>query len=317
MAAGHPLGHPGCGPGPAGGGGPADRHRPGGRRSLRLSRGPRPRHGHGRALRRVRSQCPRLRGRGPRHVRHERDRRHRYDVAAGRGSARARSDPTWKPGLRPSDVTLGHWPQSMDLSTVGGWLACRGAGQYSTALREDRGHGRGTGGGPGRRPGHPYRWDGTAGGDRSRPDPDVRRAPKVSSASSPAPPSGSTPYRRPSDVGPTASRHSPTDWKCAGGSCAGGPRRPCSVSTTTPRAPATSTSPTTASSSSSTRPTPAFSTPPWPWWRPSAPPAPPPPWTRDWWSAGWRIATTSRPWPLSTAPASWSTPSRSPPAGRR
>ena len=28
--------------------------------------------------------------------------------------------------------TLGHFPQSMDLSTVGGWLACRGAGQYST-----------------------------------------------------------------------------------------------------------------------------------------------------------------------------------------
>jgi len=28
--------------------------------------------------------------------------------------------------------TPGHWPQSMDLSTVGGWLACRGAGQYST-----------------------------------------------------------------------------------------------------------------------------------------------------------------------------------------
>ena len=29
-------------------------------------------------------------------------------------------------------VTAGHWPQSMALSTVGGWLACRGAGQYST-----------------------------------------------------------------------------------------------------------------------------------------------------------------------------------------
>ncbi|HMD45084.1 MAG TPA: FAD-binding oxidoreductase, partial [Acidimicrobiales bacterium] len=28
--------------------------------------------------------------------------------------------------------TAGHWPQSMDISTVGGWLACRGAGQYST-----------------------------------------------------------------------------------------------------------------------------------------------------------------------------------------
>ena len=29
-------------------------------------------------------------------------------------------------------VTLGHWPQSVALSTVGGWLACRSAGQYST-----------------------------------------------------------------------------------------------------------------------------------------------------------------------------------------
>ncbi len=29
-------------------------------------------------------------------------------------------------------ATVGHWPQSMALSTVGGWLACRGAGQLST-----------------------------------------------------------------------------------------------------------------------------------------------------------------------------------------
>ena len=29
-------------------------------------------------------------------------------------------------------LTLGHWPQSMALSTVGGWLACRSGGQYST-----------------------------------------------------------------------------------------------------------------------------------------------------------------------------------------
>jgi alkyldihydroxyacetonephosphate synthase len=28
-------------------------------------------------------------------------------------------------------VTLGHWPQSMTMSTVGGWLACRSAGQLS------------------------------------------------------------------------------------------------------------------------------------------------------------------------------------------
>ncbi|HUS61479.1 MAG TPA: FAD-binding oxidoreductase [Acidimicrobiales bacterium] len=35
--------------------------------------------------------------------------------------------------LRSShDLTLGHWPQSMALSTVGGWLACRSAGQMST-----------------------------------------------------------------------------------------------------------------------------------------------------------------------------------------
>lgn len=29
-------------------------------------------------------------------------------------------------------VTLGHWPSSYALSTVGGWIACRGAGQLST-----------------------------------------------------------------------------------------------------------------------------------------------------------------------------------------
>jgi alkyldihydroxyacetonephosphate synthase len=40
--------------------------------------------------------------------------------------------PDLESGLRAHDVTLGHWPQSMDLSTVGGWVACRGAGQYST-----------------------------------------------------------------------------------------------------------------------------------------------------------------------------------------
>ena len=29
-------------------------------------------------------------------------------------------------------LTVGHFPQSFDLATVGGWAACRGAGQYST-----------------------------------------------------------------------------------------------------------------------------------------------------------------------------------------
>lgn len=32
---------------------------------------------------------------------------------------------------RDHGLTVGHWPQSIALSTVGGWLACRGAGQLS------------------------------------------------------------------------------------------------------------------------------------------------------------------------------------------
>jgi alkyldihydroxyacetonephosphate synthase len=34
--------------------------------------------------------------------------------------------------LEEHRMTTGHWPQSIELSTVGGWLACRSAGQYST-----------------------------------------------------------------------------------------------------------------------------------------------------------------------------------------
>ncbi len=34
--------------------------------------------------------------------------------------------------LRRNGFTLGHWPQSFEISTLGGWLACRSAGQYST-----------------------------------------------------------------------------------------------------------------------------------------------------------------------------------------
>jgi alkyldihydroxyacetonephosphate synthase len=33
---------------------------------------------------------------------------------------------------REHGATVGHWPQSMNLATVGGWIACRGAGQLST-----------------------------------------------------------------------------------------------------------------------------------------------------------------------------------------
>jgi alkyldihydroxyacetonephosphate synthase len=34
--------------------------------------------------------------------------------------------------LQEESLTLGHWPQSIDVSTVGGWVATRASGQYST-----------------------------------------------------------------------------------------------------------------------------------------------------------------------------------------
>lgn len=39
--------------------------------------------------------------------------------------------PELESSLRAHGFTVGHFPQSFELSTVGGWLACRGAGQYS------------------------------------------------------------------------------------------------------------------------------------------------------------------------------------------
>lgn len=49
------------------------------------------------------------------------------DVAAGTFGDRLEDELRREHGL-----TCGHWPQSMTLSTVGGWIACRGAGQLST-----------------------------------------------------------------------------------------------------------------------------------------------------------------------------------------
>lgn len=39
--------------------------------------------------------------------------------------------PDLEAALSESGLTVGHFPQSFDLATVGGWLACRGAGQLS------------------------------------------------------------------------------------------------------------------------------------------------------------------------------------------
>lgn len=40
--------------------------------------------------------------------------------------------PEFETALNDRGYTCGHFPQSFDISTVGGWVACRGAGQYST-----------------------------------------------------------------------------------------------------------------------------------------------------------------------------------------
>ena len=40
--------------------------------------------------------------------------------------------PDVESAARAHNLTIGHYPQSVAISTVGGWVACRGAGQYST-----------------------------------------------------------------------------------------------------------------------------------------------------------------------------------------
>jgi alkyldihydroxyacetonephosphate synthase len=39
--------------------------------------------------------------------------------------------PKLEEALQAHGLTVGHFPQSFEISTVGGWIACRGAGQYS------------------------------------------------------------------------------------------------------------------------------------------------------------------------------------------
>ncbi len=71
-------------------------------------------------------------------------------------------------------MTLGHWPQSMALATLGGALACRGAGQLSTRYGkiEDMVVGLEVALADGRLISHG--WSGPKSRDRSRPDSAVR-----------------------------------------------------------------------------------------------------------------------------------------------
>ena len=100
-------------------------------------------------------------------------------------------------------LTLGHWPQSIVLSTVGGWLACRGAGQYSTRYGkiEDMVVGLEVALADGRL----IRTGGTAPavGDRPGPDPAVRRQRRNARRSSPRPACAPILARRPSAGPPT------------------------------------------------------------------------------------------------------------------
>ena len=99
----------------------------------RLQRRPGPGHRGRGSQRRVRRERARVRRRA---ARPHRARRASSTSTARRCSStcgRARSATCSRTTLRADHgVTCGHWPQSMALSTVGGWLACRGAGQLST-----------------------------------------------------------------------------------------------------------------------------------------------------------------------------------------
>ena len=151
-------------------------------------------------------------------------------------------------------MTLGHWPQSIDLSTVGGWLACRGAGQLSTRYGkiEDMVVGLdvvladGTGRAHGR---HAPR------GGRPRPEPAVRRERGNARDHHRRPASLAPGTERGAAGGVSASRRSRTGSTRAGASCNAARRRRSCACTTRSRANGTSTSATSTCSSCSTRAT--------------------------------------------------------------
>ena len=99
--------------------GVCDAHRRAGHRGRRPQR----------RVRRVGARVRRRRARPDRAGRHRRRRRRRR---ASSTSWPARSATSRTSCRTDHGLTVGHWPQSIDLATVGGWLACRGAGQYST-----------------------------------------------------------------------------------------------------------------------------------------------------------------------------------------
>ncbi len=151
-------------------------------------------------------------------------------------------------------LTVGHWPQSMTLATVGGWLACRGAGQYSTRYGkiEDIVVGLDV-----------VLADGslihTGGQPRQAVGPDLTQLFVGSRGHARhhrrCPPQGPPQARRPSVAPPTPSTRSRPGSTPAGASSVVAPRPRCCGCTTSPRRPASVPRAAT-SSSCSTRATP-------------------------------------------------------------
>ncbi|MDZ7733994.1 MAG: FAD-dependent oxidoreductase [Acidimicrobiia bacterium] len=83
---------------------------------------------------------------------------------------------------REHGVTLGHWPQSMALSTVGGWPAVPERRSALEPLRQDRGHGRRPRRRARRRVGPSAHRRTTRGRPWSRPRPALRRTRRAPSA---------------------------------------------------------------------------------------------------------------------------------------
>ena len=96
--------------------------------------------GRGRAVRRRHERrrrggaaARRPRGRDqPRPRPHRPRARRRQALADGRARSRACAVPRSSPALAAHGLTLGHYPQSWEYATVGGWVATRSAGQAST-----------------------------------------------------------------------------------------------------------------------------------------------------------------------------------------
>ena len=112
---------------------PADHHRAGRRRRCGVLRGGRAGHGGRRPQRRVRRLDPGVRRRRARPHRAAGHRRHRRRLPVSSRCWAGTFGPDLETELRRQcAMTVGHFPQSFDIATVGGWVACRGAGQYST-----------------------------------------------------------------------------------------------------------------------------------------------------------------------------------------